>query len=47
MINKNGYFVKFSAHIDEQVCLALFDYANKLNITPDLALEELVEANCA
>ena len=43
MIKKQGYFVKFSAHIDERVCLALFDYANKLNITPDLAVEQLIE----
>jgi hypothetical protein len=44
MIQKNGYFVKFSALIDEQVCLALFDHANKLSITPDSLLEQLIEA---
>ena len=43
-IVKNGYFVKFSALMDEQVCLALFDHANKLNITPDSLLEQLVSA---
>lgn len=43
MIQKSGYYITFSALVDEAVWLALNDYANERNITPDYALEQLVE----
>jgi hypothetical protein len=43
MIQKSGYYIRLSALVDERVWLALADYANKRFITPDLALEQLVE----
>ena len=44
MIKKSGYFVTFSALVDENVWLALSNYANKLSLTPDDLVEQLIEA---
>ena len=43
MIQKSGYFITFSALVDENVWLALSDYANERNVTPDHLLEQLIE----
>jgi hypothetical protein len=46
MINKLGYYGSISILTDEAVIMALFDSANKRMITPDLAVEQLIEENC-
>jgi hypothetical protein len=42
-VERSGYFITFSALVDENYWLALTDYANERNITPDHAVEQLIE----
>lgn len=47
MVKKIGYFSKISLIMDEAVCNALYDYANALNVTPDLVIEGIIERQLA
>ena len=44
MIKKSGYYSTFRLHIDENVGLALYEAANKHNVTPDYYIENLLES---